>query len=290
MTAVASPALAPSVETVNAAVPWCSFRLGLPLPSRMVRPDDRAALAGEVWVSCGEVLAVPSFFTRWQAALSTRMADTYSSVPQVTPAGYVMSWYAGMFGYLGGMLFHQARRVPALAPETLAFTVGPEFHRPVAVALRSPAFTCLPSDPGAGSPHATVVPDEDALAAVLRAEVAAHGARFVAAYRQASRFGPHTLWGAVTDALDRGLWHLAHRGGDDPAGAASAALVLPRRLAPFTSGSTIRRVRGPSGAEHWTRTRQSCCFYYKLPEAEGPCVTCPRLTEALRAQLLDEQS
>ncbi len=289
MTAVAAPSLASSLTRIDTAVPWCSFRLGLPPPGVVVDAGDPAALGGGFWIRCADALDDPRFFTRWRQLVSTRMAETYSSVPPVTPAGYVMGWYAGMFGQLGGMLFHQARRVPSLAPENLAFTVSPTHLRPVEVALLDGSFGCLPDDRDAGSPHATVVPDDAALAGVLRAEAAEHGRRFVDSYRSTSRFGRHTLWGAVTDALDRGLWHIARERGDDAAGAADAALVLPKRIGPFTSGSTIHTLRGAGGVVHWTRTRQSCCFYYKLPGVDTPCVTCPRLDHRQRARLLDAE-
>jgi len=275
VTTAAAPALAPSLAALDAAVSWCSFRLGMPprgVAACPARPGARPAGETGGWIRCSDALAVPAFFPRWQEELRARMAQAYATVPPVTPAGYVMGWYAGMFGYLGGTLFHLHRRVPSLAPEHLAFRLDPVQRRPVEVALLDDAFGCLPADPAAGAAAATVLPDDSALAAALRAEVAAHGERFVAAYRASSRFGPHTLWGAVTDALDRGVWHAAHQRGDDAAGASDAALVLPRRLPPFTSGSTIRAEGG-----RWTRTRQSCCFYYKLPGVQSPCSTCPRL-------------
>lgn len=272
-----APALARSLHTVDATIRWCSYRLGL--------PGVQAASSG--WLRCADALADPEFFTRWKQEVTTRMADGRSTVPPVTPAAHVMGWYAGLFGHLGGALFHRCRRVVSLAPEALAFRADPVWRRPVELAVLDPAFRCLPEDPDAGDADATVLPDEAALAAALRAEVVAHGARFVSAYRGGSRFGRRTLWGAVTDAVDRGVWHAARRG-DEPRGAADAALVLPCRLPPFTSGSTIRAVHGATGTVHWTRVRQSCCFHYKLPGA-APCPTCPRLTDTERIRLLDTE-
>jgi len=281
----ARPALTTSLATLDALVPWCSFRLGLPPGG--VTQDPRAALAGGGWLRCSDALDDVGFFVRWQDELRRRMVARYAVVPPVTAAGYVMGWYCGLFGFLGGTLFQAARRVPSLAPGNLAFRLHPTLHRPAEVALLDGAFGCLPSDPAAGAvPAATVLADDGALAAALRAEVAGHGERFVTAYLGAARFGPHTLWGAVTDALDRGLWHPAHLRGDDATGAADAALVLPGRLPPFRSGSMIRTIRDAGGRPHWTRIRRSCCFHYKLPGVAAPCATCPRLTEAQRVQRL----
>jgi FhuF 2Fe-2S C-terminal domain len=257
-----SALLGSSLAEIDGLVSWCSYRLGPP-PEELVAAS--AALSGG-WLRCSDALDDGGFFAAWQRSLTDRMAQGYGVVPPVTPAGYIMGWYCGMFGFLGGMLFHRARRVPSLAPENLAFRVNPVSCRPAEVALL----------------------DDGALAAMLRAEVAAHGERFVTAYRGVARFGSHTLWGAVTDALDRGVWHIAHLRGEDAAGAADAALVLPAPLAPFTSGSTIRELRGPSGRLHWIRTRQSCCFHYKLPGVQAPCATCPRLTVDQRLQRLGQ--
>ena len=269
--------LAASLAGVDALVPWCSFRLEL--PAGVALADASAAVDGGGWLRCSDVLddagaaGRPPFFVRWQHALGQRMARQYGAAPAVTAAGYVMGWYCGVFGQLGGMLFHTARRVPRLDPERVAFRLDPVHCRPAEVALLDPRFRCLPIDRDADG--GTALPDEPSLAAALRAEVARHGARFVTAYRGASRFGRRTLWGAVTDALDRGVWHAARLRGDDESGAADAALVLPCLLAPFTSGSTIRAERDGTGQVRWTRTRQSCCFHYKLPDA-GVCSTCPR--------------
>jgi FhuF 2Fe-2S C-terminal domain len=274
VTAPPSP-LGPSIAALDAAVSWCSFRLGIP-------PDEATGDAAvgwaearvrDGWVRCSDALDDPDFFPRWRAALGARLGREHgcARVPEQTAAGYVMGWYAGLFGYLGGTLFHLCRRVPSLAPENLAFRLHPRLCRPAEVALLGGAFACLPSDPAGAHPDAGVVTDVTALAGRLRAEVAAHGERFVPAFRRGSQLGRRMVWAAVTDALDRGVWHA----GRDAAGAADAALVLPSRLAPFTSGSTIHQVHS-QGHTLWTRHRQSCCFHYKLPGAD-PCSTCPRL-------------
>jgi hypothetical protein len=288
--------LAGSLETVAAMVPWCSYRLGPPPGG--VTADPLTALATGGWLRCREALDDPRFFIQWQRELGRRMAAQYAVAPAVTTAGYIMGWYCGLFGFLGGMLFNATRRVPSLAPDNIAFKLHPALGRPADVALLDGAFVGLPSDPYAlagpapdvpapdvPAPDVTVLADDGQLAVALRAEVAGHGEQFVAAYRRASRFGPHTLWGAVTDSVERGLWHIAHRCGQDAAGAGDAALVLPRRLPPFTSGSTIHSLTDQRGRPHWTRIRRSCCFYYKLPGAV-PCASCPRLTEAQRRQRL----
>ncbi|WP_460406494.1 (2Fe-2S)-binding protein [Actinophytocola sediminis] len=189
-----------------------------------------------------------------------------------------MAWYLSVPGYVAALLFHHERRVPSLRPEHLAFrTTRPRPH-PESTALLDPRFVCLPDDPAAGTPDATVVPDEGALAAVLRGRFTAHAARFVAAFAPTVRFGRHTLWAAATDALDDSMLLAGRYGGDEAAGVVDAALLLPERLSPLTSGSTMRPVAGAAGEPvSWTRRRESCCFHYLLEHGKGPCATCPRV-------------
>ena len=127
-------------------------------------------------------------------------------------------------------------------------------------------FWCLPTDPASATPGATVVRDERALAAVLRARYTAHAARFVEAYAPLSRFGRRTLWATATDALDSALWGRGRQGSPD-----GATLVLDQRYPPLTSASTVRLVE----PGEWTRRGGSCCFSYLLP-AESECDGCPR--------------
>lgn len=282
--------IASSLAAVDELITWCSFRHGQP-PLR--RPPAHAALERGEWVLCSDALADELFFPTWHALLARRLAGQYGSAPAQTPPGYVMSWYAGLFGYLGGALFHLARRVPSLAPQDIAFRLDTRLRRPAEVALLASSFACLPGDPaihrdsapaeGTEIAELTVVPDEQSLAAVLRARVAAHGERFVTAFQPSARFGRRTLWGTVTDSLDGGLLYAGRARGEPAAGAADAALVLPSRIPPFTSASTVRHIQG-----HWTRERQSCCFHYKLPGVERPCATCPRLSDLQRTRLLND--
>jgi len=75
----------------------------------------------------------------------------------------VLLWYLAIPSYLGGLLFHSARRVPSLEPRQLRFRL--ESAALQEVALRPGRFWCLPSDPDAGHPDAVPVPDEASLVA-----------------------------------------------------------------------------------------------------------------------------
>jgi hypothetical protein len=224
------------------------------------------------WVNCASLLSDTALFDQWRASLAEWLVDRYGEAPERTTAGYVMTWYLSVPGYLAALMFHHERRVPSLRPEHLAFRTARPRPHPESIALLDECFVCLPEDPAAGTPEATVVPDERALAAVLRGRFAAHAARFVAAFAPTVRFGRHTLWAAATDALDDSMLLAGRYGGDESEGVLDGALLLPERLPPLTSASTMRAVGGK-----WTRRRESCCFHYLLESGKGPCATCPRV-------------
>ena len=227
------------------------------------------------WVTCSRLLADPTGFDHWRKSLARWLDDRYGEAPDQTTAGYVMYWYLFVPGYLAALLFHHERRVPSLRPEALAFRMAEPRPHPDAIAVLKPTFACLPDDPAAGTPLTTVVRDEHALAAILRARYVSHAARFVRAFGPTVRLGPHTLWAAATDVLDSGLWFAGRYGGDEAAGVLDADLVLADRFAPLTSASTLRPA---ADGQCWTRRRESCCFHYLLEAGQGVCETCPRLS------------
>jgi FhuF 2Fe-2S C-terminal domain len=230
------------------------------------------------WVNCASLLSDTTLFDRWRATLGEWLMDQYGDAPERTTAGYIMTWYMSVPGYVAALLFHHERRVPSLRPEDLAFrTTRPRPH-PESIAVLDRRFVCLPDDPAAGTPEATVVPDEHALASVLRGRFTAHAARFVSAFAPTVRFGRHTLWAAATDALDDSMLLAGRYGGDESAGVLDGALLLPERLPPLTSASTMRpAAESPASPGEWTRRRESCCFHYLLEHGKGPCATCPRV-------------
>jgi hypothetical protein len=260
-----APALAETIRRVGGRHPNLPVSYGQPItdPSR--------------WRRCADLLDENSELRHWRSRLDDWLRATYGSAPERTVSGYLMSWYLLVPGYLGGLLFHAARRVPSLRPEDVAVRLTEGRPHPDGIALLSAGFACLPDDPASGMAEATTVTDEHALAAVLRARFVGHAARFVAAFAPTTRFGRRTLWAAATDALDIGIWLAGRVCGDEGAGVADAALLLPGRLDPFTSASTLRHLPDAAGEPRWTRRRESCCFHFALPGAPEPCATCPRV-------------
>ncbi|WP_236796358.1 (2Fe-2S)-binding protein [Amycolatopsis sp. GM8] len=240
---------------------------------RQRRTEFRSDLPrNENWQRCSDVLADPARFDLWRKRLAEWLCGRFGDAPARTTAGYVMSWYLHVPAYAAALLLHHERRVPLLRPEELAFRLGDDRPHPEGIAVLGADFYCLPGDPAAGHPEATVVADERALTAMLRARYIAHAEKFVHAYAPVSRLGRRMLWAGATDALENSLWWAGRQTGDEGAGVANATLVLDACHPPLTSASALRF----DADDGWTRRRESCCFSYLLPN-ETECAECPRL-------------
>jgi hypothetical protein len=244
----------------------------LGLPVRCGPPDDDTD-----WTRCADVDT--AHVAEWERAVAAQHVREYGRSHPTAAAAYVLGWYAGTPAMLGGAFFRLARRVPRLGRDALAFHRGREEY-PDAVALLDDRFWCLSGDPSADHPGATVVADDAALAAVLRAQVRAHADAFLAGYP--SRPLPRrALLGAFTDGVDTGLW-LA--GADDRL-LPDAATALPGATLP---ASTLEVLLDGRGRRHVDRRTLSCCYYFKVDPDAGPCGTCPRIPRDERVRRLTD--
>lgn len=246
-------ALLDTARRADALLDWCAVRVGVP-------PAEPG------WVGCAAV-DVPA----WERAVAAVHRRDHARSCPTAAAGHVLGWYAGLPGLVGGAFFRLARRVPLLHPDALALRRHADAWCD-GVALLDTRFWCLPGDPGAAEPTATVVADEAALAAVLRAQVRGHADHFLARYRPGARLPRRALLGAFFDGLDTGLWV----GGDEAGAVADAAAVLPGGTAEFRDASTLHGVTDPAGRVELTRRSVSCCYWYRVDPAGEACSTCPR--------------
>jgi len=242
----------------------------------------RCGEPGPGWTRCADVDA--EFVTRWEQAVSAQHIREFGRSHPAASAAYVLGWYAGVPAELGGALYRLARRVPRLDRDAVAFRRAGEAY-PDAYALLDARFWCLPTDPAADHPDATPVADEPALAAVLRAQVRAHADAFVAEHPSRRLLPRRALLGAFTDGLDTGLW-LA--GDTTPERLLpDAALALPAGPSPLPA-STLHVLVDGRGRRHLDRHIRSCCYYFKIDPAAGPCGTCPRIPAADRLRRLTD--
>lgn len=268
---LATDPLQATVARLDAAIEWLTLRVGL--------PHDASA-----WTICADVDA--PYLAEWEAATSGSIARAYGRTHPMTTSGFCLDGYAGLPGNIGGATFRTARRVPRLGRASLAFSRDPEEHHPDGIALLDPRFWCLPGDPDADHPTATVVADEAALARELRREVRAHADDFLAGYRGGARLPRRGLLGSFYDGLDTGVWY----GGDpdEPGVIAEAAIVLPGATAEFADASSLYRFVDVRDRSHIARRRIGCCYYFKVSDDGLPCSTCPRVDDAERVQRYSE--
>ncbi|MEV7996469.1 (2Fe-2S)-binding protein [Streptomyces sp. NPDC086077] len=151
--------------------------------------------------------------------------------------------------------------------------------------VRPHGFACLPDDPAAILPGATVVPDEEALRAEVRAAVAEHLEPVLAAFGPRMRRRGRALWGMATDEIVEGLWYVAHLLGEEDRARRELELLLPGATKPYAGSAAFRELTGPNGETLPTRDRASCCMFYTL-RPEDTCATCPRTCDADRVTKL----
>ncbi len=271
MTAQLAPAspLAGSVADVAAGC-WLDLRVGWPEES-----------AG--WVACSDVGA--GFVRSWERSIDAQLLQRHGRSHGLTVSSLALGWYASVPGVVGGAFFRQLNRVPRLDRGALAFARHADEHYPIAAALLDERFWCLPDDPAAADRSATVVPDRDALGAVLRGQIRQHADAALAEWQAGTRLPRRHLLGAFFDGLDTGVWY----GG--PAQLADAAEViaatrsaLPGQTAEFAESSSVRVLTDARGRDHLARQRVSCCYYYKVTDEGRSCTSCPRTDEPSRTE------
>ncbi|WP_214367886.1 (2Fe-2S)-binding protein [Pseudonocardia sp. H11422] len=275
MTLSLSSAVAETAARVSAAVEGLDLHVG-PAP------------AADGWTRCSDVDA--GFVARWEADTAAALPGWYGGTHPTTASAFVLHWCASLPGLTGAAFFRHARRVPVLGRAALAFRRGPGNPIPVATALLDERFWCLPDDPAAGDPAATVVGNVDALAAVLRAQIRGHADEFLAEYVPGRPLPRRALLGAFFDALDTGVW----RGADGlttcrdrlamTATLREAGLVLPGGTAEFPEPTALQPFVDGRGRVWLSRKRTSCCYYFKVSGDGAACSTCPRTSPAERAQ------
>lgn len=237
------------------------------------------------YVRCADVDSAG--IAQWEARAAEGNVKSYGRSHPMAATAYVLGWYADIAATVGALCFLLDRRVPHLGREAVAFRRHAEEHYPDAVAVLTSSFWCLPDDPAANHPDATVVPDEEALAAVLRGQVRAHADDFLADYRPGAKLPRRNLLGAFFDGLDGGFWLY-----DSPLPTpqdefvAAARSVLPGSTTEFAEASRFRTVVDGKGRQHLTRCRVSCCYYYKVSATGEACTTCPRTDDAERLERL----
>jgi ferric iron reductase protein FhuF len=161
-----------------------------------------------------------------------------------------------------------ARRVPLMTPDAVA--VRWSTHQPFLTAgMTQVRVAVLASDPLAVSPtpEIVVVPDEEALRAVLRSSVIeAHLAPLLDRIREHVHVGPRTLWGSLASGVAHGL----SRAADALPGPTMDVAQDLLRL--FDVDDLVSLSPAPTGAGLCVQ-RRTCCLAFTLPEPKV-CAGC----------------
>ncbi|GAA4546751.1 iron-sulfur protein [Pseudonocardia xishanensis] len=265
-----------------------------PLDVSMRRVGERPGAAGGLygappsdpdrWIRCAEVDA--EWYRGWEGRIAASLHGEYGRTDVTAAAALALIWYAGVPGRLGGAAFREARRVPRLGRAEVAFRLGRDEPFIEGYALLDTRFWCLPDDPDAAHPAATVVSDERALAARLRAEVDGHAEGFLRDIRPGARLPRRALRGAFCDGIAVGIWVA----GDQSAAAAEAIL---RDAGLLLSGGVAERgttsmdvVTDVLGRDHVCMTRACCCYLFRVVDHGRACATCPRVPARERPLVL----
>lgn len=179
--------------------------------------------------------------------------------------------------------FLTERRLPDLRAENVALHFG-DGGFAEGLAFVSPRFFALPEDPEAGHPLAAVLLSEkEFLYHVREALAATHLPALIPALRSLRvRRGKRSLWDASADVCAEAFLFVGQSLGREEEALSFAQELLSGP--PPLSGPTSFFVLEQDGEKRTSRVRSTCCLYYKL--GNGPCLTCPRLTdEERRARL-----
>ncbi|MGB3682721.1 MAG: hypothetical protein WA990_09580 [Rubrobacteraceae bacterium] len=178
--------------------------------------------------------------------------------------------------------FLTERRLPDLGAENVALRFG-DGGFAEGLAFASPRFFALPDDPEAGHPQAAVLLSEkDFLDRVREALATTHLPALTPALRALRvRRGKRALWGSGADVCAEAFMFVGQSLGREAEALGFAEELL---CGSPLSGPTNFFVLEHDGEKRTSRVRNTCCLYYKL--GNGPCLTCPRLTdEERRARL-----
>lgn len=237
------------------------------------------------WVPCRTLVDDPAAMRRWADAYAAFLVPHHPQATaeelRSTSAACVLDCYAYGSGFPVGAMFHLARRVPRVGVDDVALRIHPTEHWITGVALADARFWCLPDDPAAGDPTATVVPTEAVLAAVARDQVHAHATAFLATYDPGVGIGRRARVGAFFDALDSAPWIVAEHVPPVAGCLPTSAALLPGGTPTFPDGSRLHRLVDTRGRVHVTRRRLFCCRSHLI---DDPCLDCPRLTAAQRRE------
>lgn len=233
------------------------------------------------WFLAADLL-VPRL-TRLEEALA-RQAVQHPEMEARTRGSYFLgeySWYvpdAVIAAYLA------ERRVPdlslknlALRSRTYTWHEGAESGEAERIDMRllNGRFACLPDDPAAAHPDATVLPDADALHEHLRVSLEAHLTPLIERVHLLTRLGHHAQWCLVADSVAALFLHKVRALNDEAGGKAEGLAFIKAAEAPMNNPNTSYISLHYLDHRATFRARGGCCRYYTVSKTgKDYCSTC----------------
>lgn len=211
------------------------------------------------------------------------IGETFNARTRDVQAAYFFGAYA--WYVLGAALapYLFAKRVPDISPANMwATTTSGRVSR---IALRHGRFACLPDDPAANHPDATVIADADALLTHCRTEIEAHLGALIGIMRvRRIPLGPRAMWAMVSDyVVEIAIGTLGPAATDETLAQIISPLVRNGK-SPMNARSWFYQVEGDRQAAYFC-DRNGCCLTYKIPGTEK-CGSCPLRPKTERIDLM----
>lgn len=213
-------------------------------------------------------------------ALRSGIENRYQTKSRSVIASTLLSSYIWGIAVTALAAFLYERRVPDLTPRHLRLHWNDEYAFSDAVAYTGRRFACLPHDPAAGHPDATVVPDLDALRRYLREQFEKHVATAIERISRYTGLRSRALWPTVADRCAATILWLSENLPDD--GHAydvrrEVEALVQKPESPLHNKITgILAVELSPGDTVLRVKRAACCHAYRM-DNHSYCDTCPHL-------------
>jgi hypothetical protein len=228
--------------------------------------------------------------------LSDVCGDAYADVVDVAATGYatrrsdirgnrMLEIWTWLVATPAAATLLLDRRLPDVGADNVAVVPG-LWVDPAPVALRSGRFWCLPGDPAADHPDATVVADERALVLELNAMLRErHLPELIETIAVRSRRGRRALWRGATDQLV-GAFTRAGTALGCEADAMALARIAGDGEKPMRAQVRIERFELEGLPPYTMHLRDGCCLYYRVDGRPPHCSNCPLVDDEHRVELL----
>lgn len=217
-------------------------------------------------------------------AVLARIGQKHATRDRTLIAGHFFGEYHWLPMAVSLACFLTAQRVPDIGSDTVVLRFNADdcwFDR---IRLLTPRFACLPTDPDAGHPDATVLPDMAALRRHLRLQVEAHVAQLIETMRTRSTAGRRALWLQAADRFGSTIVWLTKEFGDAARCWVEIADLVQAPGSPLRGPTGVMTVEHAGRCEHFLMPA-TCCLAYQVGEGIK-CNNCPLLPIEERRQLL----